>query len=220
MPKQTFLNLPEDKRQRIIEIAIDEFASRSYSKASLSNIVARAGIAKGSMYQYFEDKKDLYIYLLELAGQEKLVFLQGQQVDVTADFFTLFEQMLTAGTKFGLEHPQYGQLMASAMDPSGEEVLKEINVKFRKMGTDFMVNLIKKAQAEHKVRLDLDPKLTGHLLQSMMGNGILEYFLGELNLSMHDFLADPESVKRISDEEFKRVISQVVEIIKGGLEVR
>ena len=45
MPTSTFLNLPADKRGRIVELAIEEFSERPYAQASLSRIVARAGIA-------------------------------------------------------------------------------------------------------------------------------------------------------------------------------
>ena len=58
MPKQTFFNLPEDKRENLINIAIEEFAENDYQTASISRIVANAGIAKGSFYQYFENKED------------------------------------------------------------------------------------------------------------------------------------------------------------------
>ena len=61
MPKETFLNLPEEKRNRILDAAIQEFAANPYDVASISNIVRKVGIAKGSFYQYFEDKKDLVI---------------------------------------------------------------------------------------------------------------------------------------------------------------
>jgi AcrR family transcriptional regulator len=64
MPKPTFLNLPDAKRDRITELALDEFSTHPYRQASLSRIVARAGIAKGSMYQYFENKLDLYRWLV------------------------------------------------------------------------------------------------------------------------------------------------------------
>ena len=64
MPKQTFFNLPDDKRQRILDVVIDEFADNDYANVSISRIVARAGIAKGSFYQYFEDKEDLSGYLV------------------------------------------------------------------------------------------------------------------------------------------------------------
>ena len=51
MPTQTFWNLPSEKRDALIAIAVEEFASNDYDAASISRIVARAGIAKGSIYQ-------------------------------------------------------------------------------------------------------------------------------------------------------------------------
>jgi AcrR family transcriptional regulator len=71
MPLITFENLPEEKRKNIIDCAVDEFAEHDYSSASVSKIVAKAGISKGSLYQYFIDKSDLYSYLLDLASQQK-----------------------------------------------------------------------------------------------------------------------------------------------------
>ena len=65
MPKQTFFNLPVDKRERIIGCAISEFAGHGYKQASISRMVEAAGIAKGSFYQYFEDKDDLYTYIIQ-----------------------------------------------------------------------------------------------------------------------------------------------------------
>lgn len=77
MPNQTFFNLSDKKRQAIIEIAIAEFASHDYDSASITKIVKQAKIAKGSFYQYFEDKKELYLYLVDLASKKKLAFLQA-----------------------------------------------------------------------------------------------------------------------------------------------
>jgi AcrR family transcriptional regulator len=64
MPKDTFFNLPADKRALIRDVAISEFARYSYDAASINRMVAEAGIAKGSFYQYFEDKRDLFLYLM------------------------------------------------------------------------------------------------------------------------------------------------------------
>ena len=61
MPKETFFNLPEVKRGAILDAALEEFAAYPYDQASVNRIVARAGIPKGSFYQYFENKKDLYL---------------------------------------------------------------------------------------------------------------------------------------------------------------
>lgn len=64
MPKQTFFNLPEDKRQTLIEAAQREFSKVPLMKASVANIIKMAGIPRGSFYQYFENIEDLYRYLL------------------------------------------------------------------------------------------------------------------------------------------------------------
>ena len=70
MPKQTFFNLPEEKRQHLIEAAKKEFSQVPLMKASVANIIKMAGIPRGSFYQYFENIEDLYSYLLEEETQK------------------------------------------------------------------------------------------------------------------------------------------------------
>ena len=72
MPKSTFLNLRPEKRADFTDAALFEFALNDYQNASITNMVKVLGIAKGSVYQYFENKKDLYEFLIELAAEEKL----------------------------------------------------------------------------------------------------------------------------------------------------
>ena len=59
MIKRTFYNLPEQKRQRIIDAIVEEFSSSSTEKVSINRIVKAANISRGSFYQYFDDKVDL-----------------------------------------------------------------------------------------------------------------------------------------------------------------
>jgi AcrR family transcriptional regulator len=64
MPHDTFHNLSAEKRARIVKSAIDEFLGASYEKTSIDRIVKGAGIPKGSFYQYFDNKDDLYVYCI------------------------------------------------------------------------------------------------------------------------------------------------------------
>ena len=59
MPKETFLNLPEEKKQKIINAAKNEFKRVPLEQSSIKNIVESAEIARGNFYQYFESKEDL-----------------------------------------------------------------------------------------------------------------------------------------------------------------
>ncbi len=59
MPLPRFEKLEPEKRARLLETAAEEFAARGYEKASLNQILERAGISKGAAYYYFSDKADL-----------------------------------------------------------------------------------------------------------------------------------------------------------------
>ncbi|MFL0194053.1 TetR/AcrR family transcriptional regulator [Clostridium sp. WILCCON 0269] len=62
MPKNTFFNLNEEKQESVMRAAIDEFLKYGFEKGNIGNIAKNAGIAKGSIYQYFKNKKELFLY--------------------------------------------------------------------------------------------------------------------------------------------------------------
>lgn len=64
MCKETFLRLPEEKRARILNAAWEEFTEFPFTKASINRIIRRADIPRGSFYQYFDDKSDIFQYLI------------------------------------------------------------------------------------------------------------------------------------------------------------
>ena len=70
MPKNTFYNLSDEKKEKILLSAKKEFARAGLKDASIKNIVENAEIARGSFYQYFENKEDLLQYLLKEHSEE------------------------------------------------------------------------------------------------------------------------------------------------------
>src|SRR5688572_30852497 len=93
MPTSTFFDLPEERRARLVREAIVEFSDRSFAEASLSQIAQRSRIAKGSFYQYFADKLDLYRWLLtEEAPRHKRAFLGTPKPGT--DFWQGFEDKI------------------------------------------------------------------------------------------------------------------------------
>lgn len=95
MPKETFFNLSQEKRNKITELALEEFALHDYRTASLSRIVEKAGISKGSMYQYFDDKKELYLYLVKLAADIKFKTIDRHiSSSEVSDFFERYKLII------------------------------------------------------------------------------------------------------------------------------
>ena len=89
MPKQTFLKLPEDKKQKILEAAKNEFSRVSVTEASINNIVTEANIARGSFYQYFESKEDLLIFMIDKAS-ERVKDKVNEKIKENGDIFETF----------------------------------------------------------------------------------------------------------------------------------
>ena len=54
----------EEKRQRLLTAARKEFKRIRFSDVSINRIILNACIPRGSFYQYFEDKEDLFRYLM------------------------------------------------------------------------------------------------------------------------------------------------------------
>jgi len=65
MPTNTFFNLPESKRNKVVQAAKEEFLRSKNGDIVIKNIVIKAGIPRGSFYQYFESKEDVVAYLME-----------------------------------------------------------------------------------------------------------------------------------------------------------
>jgi AcrR family transcriptional regulator len=68
VPSRTWERLPPAKRAAVEAAAQAEFAERGFSGGSLNVIAREAGVAKGSLFQYFADKLDLYAYIAEQAS--------------------------------------------------------------------------------------------------------------------------------------------------------
>lgn len=87
MCMETFLRLPEEKRTRFLDAAWDEFTRVSFSEASTNQIVRQAGIPRGSFYQYFRDKEDLFRYLITQAQDHFVEMYSNILRQCGGDFF-------------------------------------------------------------------------------------------------------------------------------------
>ncbi|MEM5781225.1 MAG: TetR/AcrR family transcriptional regulator, partial [Lawsonibacter sp.] len=89
MPTSTFFRLPEEKRQRLLDAAWEEFSRTGFSDASINQIIRNAHIPRGSFYQYFVDKKELFWYLLDGIREYFFDIFQDALRDVDGDLFAV-----------------------------------------------------------------------------------------------------------------------------------
>lgn len=108
MPSQTFFNLSEEKKKRLIAGAMKEFSSKSLNDASISNIVKNSKISRGSFYQYFEDKKDLYFYLIGKFRYNYRQLMFKSFKDKEGDFFEGYKTFGEQYIKLIMESEKFG----------------------------------------------------------------------------------------------------------------
>lgn len=77
------MSLSEEKRHLIFTAALEEFADNGYSVASTNKICRAAGISKGSMFQYFENKEDLFVFVVRKALREIISMYRIENITYT-----------------------------------------------------------------------------------------------------------------------------------------
>ena len=94
MPKETFYRLPDEKRERIMAAAEREFLENSFEAASINRIIKEAAIPRGSFYQYFEDKKDIFLYIVNTHKNEAFGFVESFIKDSDGDVFSFMRKAI------------------------------------------------------------------------------------------------------------------------------
>ena len=167
MPTTTFLNLTEAKRNRFIEVALKEFSDNNFERASINQIIKELGIARGSVYQYFEDKLDLWLFLKKYSEQEKLKYIiKVNRTDYTS-FWDYYRALYISGIDFDLESPLCSRfLYRIGFKENSPELDKYLNTWKNKANEMFTVwvNEEKKKGAFNK---KLSTELIVHFLITM-----------------------------------------------------
>ncbi len=212
MPKETFNNLPEEKHRQILDLAIKEFAEHPYNVASISKIVRKAGIAKGSFYQYFENKKELYRYLVKLSSDEKLKLAKDLPApDHSSGLFGYLRWQFLSEVYFEIQHPEMAQIAFRAFiegDP-----FPEMTEELRRRGTtQFFKQLITQGIMHGEVEHWVDPDVAAFLLECVFYQ-FGRYFIKRLNLTAQDF----EDREIYEDEEAQHVLESLMDIIEAGM---
>jgi len=178
MPKQTFLNLSEEKRQTIVNAAVDEFAEYGFEAASINRIVANSGISKGSFYQYFEDKLDVFRYLLTMLEREKMEYFNGRHPPSTnMDTFQYFRWVIKAGMEFSSAYPRITQAASRVLLGEGLYYGKNF-AEYRAKAIHALKVMINQAIERGEVDPSVDVDLAVMVMDTW-SNAISTYILNE-----------------------------------------
>lgn len=198
MPKKTFENLSEQKKKRIFNAAVQEFSNRRFSEASINQIIKTAEISRGSFYQYFHNKEDIYLYMITEIGTSKMkVMGRTEEQNPEADFFEIYIKMFQEGLQWSRSNPDYYRV-GLLMELDDSRFIR----KLREMAAEGLKNLSSLIERDKKRGL-IKPEVDSQLVVEML------YTLN-MNLLMEDFQSGLE-------ENVEKRFKDMVDIIRGGI---
>ncbi|HCX64028.1 MAG TPA: TetR/AcrR family transcriptional regulator [Eubacteriaceae bacterium] len=203
MPKETFTNLNKQKKEKILQVAIDEFAEHSFQLASINRIVEKAGIAKGSFYQYFEDKKDLYQLVLDRIVEEKLQYITPAMRNPEGlDFYMLLKEVYLSAILFAAEHPKYAKIGYYMIFDDKSDVYKELLKDNMDKSLQMYEMMIENSKKQGGVREDMDTKLCAYFAYQMGVNLAKDFYL---------FLEEQ------SRGHLEQLVDNMIDLMKNGM---
>lgn len=206
-----FQRLLPEKRQRILQAAISEFAEKGYAGASMNRVVEEAGISKGALFQYFGSKGGLFVHVYKMALDLVKDTLRAVRDDTRGEnFFERLERLMEAGVRFIREQPGlariYHHLLYTGDSPFKDEILRELNRESHR----FLHSLVVQGIERGELRGNLDPGIAAFLLQS-----VLDRFLQAHNLPFMDL--PPDAGKEAGPEK-EPLIKEIVMVFRLGME--
>ena len=67
--KEAFERASDERKEKILEVGIEEFSSKGYENANINVIAKNSGISIGLMYKYFSTKEDLFVTCVQRGMQ-------------------------------------------------------------------------------------------------------------------------------------------------------
>lgn len=133
MAEKVFLELDEEKKKRIIKVAMKEFSEFGYELSSTNRIVKAAMISKGSLFKYFRTKEELYFFLIE----DIIKKLTTLETELPNDIFERVEKIAESELQLYLQYPvEYSFLKKAFFEdtsPMREKLLKKYDHISEKM---------------------------------------------------------------------------------------
>ncbi|MGE4548089.1 MAG: TetR/AcrR family transcriptional regulator, partial [Intestinibacillus sp.] len=209
LPKKTFTRLDDDKKERVIRAAIEEFQAHGFEKAKIEAIAKNAGVAKGSIYQYFDDKKDLFLYSVTWSLEYFMKMIDRQTPLKDMDVYDYF--LTGSRERFELIKKEH-LLVVFSMDVTlGKygNLTKETNDALNRIGEEYELKLIDNGKRKGTIRADLDDKILLLFFQ-----GVTEKFNMKIIEIAKNFEFEP------TDElyrEMENYLNNMVLLLKTGM---
>lgn len=213
MPKGTLDKIKPAKREKLLREAAKLFAERGFNQADMAELASRAGVAKGSLYNYFESKQDLYLYVARdgLARSRQAVY---GELDPDWDVFRQLEHIFRQGAAFARRHPEYLviylNISSAGMEPFADKLSREVE----KYTADHLKAVLARDMGRGLVRPDVDAPQAAFWINSLYIVFLASLVSRHFSLRMREYL---EIKGRLTRAVVEDQLQRTVELIRRVL---
>ena len=120
--------LREERKKMVVRCAKAVFSRKGYHQASISDIIKRAGIARGTFYLYFQSKRDVFNSILDELAKDLEGVIKRINLDPSASLLEQVRSILRSVIMLALEDPDMTQIVlsrAGGLDSEFDSKLRE-----------------------------------------------------------------------------------------------
>ncbi len=208
--KDTFDKTSEERRQNVLAIALDEFASKGYSATSINDIAKKSGVSIGAMYSYFASKEDLFLTIVN-EGRVLMVDTLSGIGENSRDVFDCIEKMLIASRTFAIQHEQLNQIYLDLTTQALSPLALRLSSSLENVTPVLLSGIIEKAKADGLVSDRVDAKIASFCIDNIFMIYQFSFSSDYYKERMRLYLGD-ESLADILEVEAK-----IVQFIKRAI---
>jgi TetR/AcrR family transcriptional regulator len=166
MPKATFGKLSLEKKERVLSAATDLFAERGFHRTEMDAIARRAEISKGSLYDYFKSKDELFLHICNtgIQGFRENVW---REFPAHLDIYRQVDELFRRQVPLILAHPQNFQIYLNLASSGMRRFADRYTQKGEEFGAQRLKTLLLEGMAGGIVRRDLDVSHMAFLIHSL-----------------------------------------------------
>jgi len=195
----------DERRQMLLDRAKKLFSQRGYYETQISDIIKNAKIARGTVYQYFKNKDDIFTTLLQTAYDEwqATIAEEMKDVDLTTlppkDYFKFRIRNILA---YFVKDPELTNLLLRMGYGLPAKLVRMLD-RMDKEVIDQMSAELGWAVKHGVLRKDLDVELTANLIQGAVSRVAYHYFV--------------KKKERNDPEEIDALVEEIFDVIAAGI---
>ncbi|WP_138420041.1 TetR/AcrR family transcriptional regulator [Aquibacillus sediminis] len=130
---EKFSNLAKEKQTRILNAALEEFATNGFQQASTNKVVKNAGIGKGMLFYYFTNKKALYDYLIDYSLDVVTNNYLNKIDEKEQDFIKRFKQASQLKMRCYTENPHVFNFLSNLFTGNEPELTPHFHERYQQL---------------------------------------------------------------------------------------